>query len=131
MLGQVETSVKYEDQEGVLPFLVITGKGANLIGRNWLLLLSTMLQSWTITQSYWRMSQRRMRQSTHSKDFFSTIDYHMACPRPLGFPAYYRNPTARDSFGCCMCEWMIYSGSNGEEHLANLEEVLKWLSEHG
>jgi hypothetical protein len=32
----VETSVKYEDQEGVWPLLVITGKGPNLIGRNWL-----------------------------------------------------------------------------------------------
>ena len=36
VLGQVETSVKYEDQEGVWPLLVITGKGPNLIGRNWL-----------------------------------------------------------------------------------------------
>ena len=36
MLGQVETSVKYEDQEGVWSLLVITGKGPNLIGRNWL-----------------------------------------------------------------------------------------------
>ena len=36
VLGQVETSVKYEDQEGVWPLVVITGKGPNLIGRNWL-----------------------------------------------------------------------------------------------
>ncbi|CAB4036155.1 Hypothetical predicted protein [Paramuricea clavata] len=36
VLGQLETSVKYEDQEGVWPLLVITGKGPNLIGRNWL-----------------------------------------------------------------------------------------------
>ncbi|CAB4020403.1 Hypothetical predicted protein, partial [Paramuricea clavata] len=36
VLGQVETSVKYEDQEGIWPLLVITGKGPNLIGRNWL-----------------------------------------------------------------------------------------------
>ena len=28
--------MKYEDQEGVWPLLVITGKGSNLIGRNWL-----------------------------------------------------------------------------------------------
>jgi hypothetical protein len=28
--------VKYEDQEGVWPLLVITEKGPNLIGRNWL-----------------------------------------------------------------------------------------------
>jgi hypothetical protein len=36
VLGQVETSVKYEDQEGVWPLLFITLKGPNLIGRNWL-----------------------------------------------------------------------------------------------
>ncbi|CAB4020384.1 Hypothetical predicted protein [Paramuricea clavata] len=36
VLGQLETSVKYDDQEGVWPLLVITGKGPNLIGRNWL-----------------------------------------------------------------------------------------------
>ena len=34
--GQVKMSVKYEEQEAVLPVLVIQGKGPNLIGRNWL-----------------------------------------------------------------------------------------------
>jgi predicted aspartyl protease len=34
--GQFKTSVKYEEQEIVLPVLVIQGKGPNLIGRNWL-----------------------------------------------------------------------------------------------
>ncbi len=34
--GQVKMSVKYEEQEAVLPALVIQGKGPNLIGRNWL-----------------------------------------------------------------------------------------------
>jgi hypothetical protein len=36
VLGQEETSVKYKDQEGVWPLLVITGKSPNSIGRNWL-----------------------------------------------------------------------------------------------
>ena len=34
--GQVKMFVKYEEQEAVLPVLVIQGKGPNLIGRNWL-----------------------------------------------------------------------------------------------
>ena len=34
--GQVKKSVKYEEQEAVLPVLVIQGKGLNLIGRDWL-----------------------------------------------------------------------------------------------
>ena len=34
--GQVKMSVKCEEQEAVLPVLVIQGKGPNLIGRNWL-----------------------------------------------------------------------------------------------
>ena len=34
--GQVKMSMKYEEQEAVLPVLVIQGKGPNLIGRDWL-----------------------------------------------------------------------------------------------
>ena len=34
--GQIKMSVKYEEQEVVLPVLVIQGKGPKLIGRNWL-----------------------------------------------------------------------------------------------
>ena len=36
VLGHVEMPVNYENQEAVLPLLVIKGNGPNLIGRNWL-----------------------------------------------------------------------------------------------
>ncbi len=44
--GQFKTSVKYEEQEIVLPVLVIQGKGPNLIGRNWLQKIKLKLEEY-------------------------------------------------------------------------------------
>ena len=36
MIGLIRVSVKYEDQESLLPLLIVVGDGPSLFGRNWL-----------------------------------------------------------------------------------------------
>ena len=35
MIGSISAQVRYEDQQEELPFLVVRGIGASLLGRNW------------------------------------------------------------------------------------------------
>ena len=36
VVGLIRVSVKYEDQESLLPLLIVEGDGPGLLGRNWL-----------------------------------------------------------------------------------------------
>ena len=36
VVGLIRVSVKYEDQESLLPLLIVEGDGPSLLGRNWL-----------------------------------------------------------------------------------------------
>ena len=36
VVGLISVSVKYEDQESLLPLLIVEGDGTSLLGRNWL-----------------------------------------------------------------------------------------------
>ena len=35
MIGSISVQVRYEDQQEELPFLVVRGTGASMLGRNW------------------------------------------------------------------------------------------------